>query len=174
MSCAARCEASLGRGRYSHAAMRASFIALTAAVTIFAAGCGGDDEPKKPTGEEAVVLNSVAAANAAFQKGDYDKTCTHYTLQITVQLIKDTNGKNCRSAWKIIGDTLKVTQKPAIRKAIAEYGPESAVVKGKSATAKFGAPPKILKPLLPNAEGKTMELRKVKGRWLIATLPQFG
>jgi len=154
--------------------MRAPLTALILLVAAFGAGCGGEDEPPKPTREEAAVLAAVKAATQSLEKGDYAKTCTYYTEQIVVQLIKDTNAKNCKGAWKIVGDTLRVTQKPEIRRAIADYGPESAEVKGNAATAKFGKPPEILKKLVPKAEGQTMRLQKIKGRWIIATLPRLG
>lgn len=143
------------------------------------AGCGGDDDgggdkPPALTGEEAVVIASIREANQTLNDGDYAKTCTHYTKRIVVQLIKDTNAKDCKGAWKIVADTLRVTQTKDVRDAIGNYVPESVEIKGNRATATFGDPPEELKKLAPKAKGRTMELVKIDGKWIIATLPRLS
>ncbi len=154
--------------------MRSPLTLLIVLVVAFAAGCGGDDAPPKPKGEEAAVIKAVADAGATFLSGDYAKTCSFYTVDLVVQLIKSTNAKNCKEVWGVVDTMLKQTNTPEIRKAIVAFGPESAVIKGDVATATFGKPPKILEKVFPNAKGRTMQLRKVGGRWIISVLPALG
>ena len=172
MSCAARCEASLGRGQYSHAAMRASLIALTAALTLFAAGCG-DDGPKKPTGEEAKVIAAYNAANTALREGDFAKACAYHTVELVKRLIADTKTENCQQAFATIRKNLeKANKDPAVRQAIMSDGPDEARIDGNRALVKFDKPTGILKKAFPETADQTgtAELHKTAdGKWLIAT-----
>ena len=156
--------------------MRASVTVLLTALALFAAGCGGDDKPEV-SAEEAKVIAAYNAANAAFREGDYAETCTHYTVELVVQLIKDTKTKNCKQAFKAISENLKKAQPdPEVREAIMSYGPEEAKITGNRALAKFGEPPAILKEKFPDAaKTGTVELRKAtNGEWVIATFTVGG
>ena len=138
-------------------------------VSFAIAGCGGDGDSSGS--DKDAIFRSVNAANEAFAQGDYSRACSHYVLAIRRQLAAGAQVKTCPEAWAAIDATLRRSLTPSEFDALTSYGLESAEVEGDTATGAYGEPPASINGRLGIRSGATIQLRKVDGRWLIASLP---
>jgi hypothetical protein len=137
------------------------------------AGCGENQDGGDPatTSEEAAVLRAIDGASETFARGEYDRTCAHYTKSAQREIAVLVRARTCSQAWAAIDRAMRQSMTPAQFDAVTSYAAESVELDGDSATATYGEPPESAPPGLGTVEGTTVHLRKRNGRWLIASMP---
>lgn len=138
-------------------------------MSLAIAGCGEDRDSSGS--DQAAIFQSVSAANETFAQGDYSRACSYYAAAIRRQLAAGAQVKTCPEAWAAIDAALRRSLTPSEFDALTRYGLESVEIDGDTATGTYGEPPASIDGHLGISAGATIQLRKVNGRWLIASLP---
>jgi ketosteroid isomerase-like protein len=128
-------------------------LALLAAVSIAAVGCGGSDAKS----DDEQIRDTVSGYAAAFADGDGKEVCDRLTERAQKEVIAQ--GKALGGDFTTCEETIKQLTSvisSADKKALREIEVTKLTVKGDTATLQAGA-----------GNGATTRMRKVDGEWLV-------
>jgi hypothetical protein len=146
----------------------------------FASGCGGSDGPARPAlpaqsraAAAAEIRQVVDRANSTFATGRYKRTCSYYTAPMQRLLTSTIGGATCAAAEKRAAAQLRQSVSRAQLDAIARYGVATVDVDkhGLFALAHYGELPRRLAGVPGLTPRASLRMQRIRGHWLIASLP---
>ncbi|MCA1682603.1 MAG: hypothetical protein LC685_01160 [Actinobacteria bacterium] len=147
---------------------------LCLAAGVLGSGCGkggGGGEKPVPSTPAAQIRQAVDQANSTFAGGEYKRSCTFYTAAMQRKIVRMLDAPDCETAQERAAKLLRQGVSARQFRTLTTYGIVSADVHGATAIAHYGALPQVLHGIPGLKTRARLRMKRVRGRWLIASLP---